>query len=140
MSPTVAAGPAADAMVRAPKVHGPSLTVGELRAAFADDHVHMLLLVDAGRLLGTAVRGDVPADASGSEPALAFARTAGRTVAPDEPVAGVREAMLADGARRMAVVDDTGTLLGLLCLKRHLGGFCSDSDVAARVADRNGCP
>jgi hypothetical protein len=42
-----------------PKVHGPALTVGEVRIALADDHVHMLLLVEEGRLLGTVVRGDV---------------------------------------------------------------------------------
>ena len=36
------------------------------------------------------------------------------------------------GQRRRAVVDDSGRLLGLLCLKQRLTGFCSDDDVAAR--------
>jgi hypothetical protein len=30
------------------------------------------------------------------------------------------------------VVDSDHRLLGLLCLKRHLGGFCSDDGVAER--------
>ncbi len=38
------------------------------------------------------------------------------------------------GLRRLAVVDDNGLLMGLLCLKRKLTGFCSDADVAARGA------
>jgi|GraSoiStandDraft_4_1057263.scaffolds.fasta_scaffold786611_2 CBS domain-containing protein len=139
-SAAAAAALAVDVMVRAPKVHAPSLTVAELRVALADDHVHMLLLVDEGRLVGTAERGDVPPDADGSEPVLPFARTPGRTVAPDAPVDDVRTAMLARGARRLAVVDGAGRLLGLLCLKRHLDGFCSDADVAARAADRHRCP
>jgi hypothetical protein len=41
--------------------------------------------------------------------------------------------MLATGARRLAVVGDSDVLLGLLCLKRHLGGFCSDTDVCRRM-------
>ncbi len=40
--------------------------------------------------------------------------------------------LLARGRRRLAVVDERGALLGLLCLKRRLTGFCSDADVAAR--------
>jgi CBS domain-containing protein len=137
---SAAAALAADVMVRAPRVHAPSLTVGELRAALADDHVHMLLLVDDGRLVGTAERGDVPPEADGSEPVLPFARTPGRTVQLDTPVDDVRTTMLARGTRRLAVVDDAGRLLGLLCLKRHLDGFCSDADVAARAADRAAAP
>jgi CBS domain-containing protein len=139
MSTTVAAAVAADAMVRTPKVHGPSLTVDEFHAAFADDHVHMVLLVEDGRLLGTLVRGDVPTQAAPSASALPYASSSGRTVGPYEPVDGVRTAMLSSGVRRLAVVDEHGSLLGLLCLKRHLGGFCSDADVAARAADRSGC-
>ena len=36
------------------------------------------------------------------------------------------------GARRLAVVDEHGDLLGLLCLKQRRAGFCSDDDVRAR--------
>jgi CBS domain-containing protein len=140
MNTTVATLVAADAMVHAPKVHGPALTIGEVRTAFADGHVHMLLLVDEGRLLGTVVRGDVPQDAVASGPVLPFASTIGRTVGPAAPVAEVQVAMLTDGVRRLAVVGEGDALLGLLCLKSSLVGFCSDADVAARVADRRGCP
>jgi CBS domain-containing protein len=139
MSATAATALATDVMVRAPKVYGPSLTIGELRAAFADDHVHMLLVVDGGRLMGTLVRGDAPESAASVEPALPFARLAGRTVEPTARADVLRTEMVATGVRRLAVVDGDGTLLGLLCLKRHLDGFCSDADVASRAADRLGC-
>jgi CBS domain-containing protein len=139
VSATAATALATDVMVCSPKVYGPSLTVGELRAAFADDHVHMLLVVDGSRLVGALVRGDAPESAASVEPALPFATLAGRTVDPTTRADVVRAEMVATGVRRLAVVDDDGTLLGLLCLKRHLDGFCSDADVASRAAGRLGC-
>lgn len=39
-------------------------------------------------------------------------------------------------SRRLAVIDDHGMLLGLLCLKRTGLGFCSDTDVQARADER----
>ena len=135
MSTTVAATLVADAMVRAPKVHGPGLTVAHCRAALADDHVHMLLLVEDGRLLGALVRDDVPLDAADDGPALPLATVEGRTVPPAARVDAVHASMLATGLRRLAVVDDAGVLLGLLCLKKNGEGFCSDGDVAARTAE-----
>jgi CBS domain-containing protein len=139
VSTTAATARAADVMVRAPKVHGPSLTAGELRRAFADDHVHMVLVVAEGRLLGTLVRGDVPESVAPAAPALDHAVLAGRTVGPGAAADELRAAMVAGGIRRLAVVDGQGRLHGLLCLKRHLEGFCSDADVASRAADRLGC-
>jgi len=44
--------------------------------------------------------------------------------------------MQAAGQRRAAVVDGDGLLLGLLCLKHHGGGFCTDAGVASRRAAR----
>ena len=34
--------------------------------------------------------------------------------------------------RRVAVVDDRGLLVGLVCLKRHGNGFCSIEDIERR--------
>lgn len=125
-------------MVHVPKIHGPALTVGECREAFSDDHVHMLLLVEDRRLVGTVVREDLPAHARALALVLPYATSAGRTVLPDASVDTARDAMLANGVRRLAVVDSAGELLGLLCLKRHLGGFCGDGDISARAAGRHG--
>ncbi len=76
--------------------------------------------------------------AAEGDAAAGLAPLAGRTVGPAEDLERVRLRMVAQGIRRLAVVDDGGALLGLLCLKRSGSGFCSDDDVAARAAERRG--
>lgn len=125
----------AEVVVRLPKTLGPTATVEQARSAFEHDHVHMLLLTDDGRLLGTLVRADLPADAPGADPALPYAVLAGRTLAPAVGADEARRLLVSRDERRAAVVDADGRLVGLLCLKRRRTGFCSDADVAARAAD-----
>jgi len=138
-SPTVepTGGSVVDLVVRLPKTLGPDASVAEVRAALTDDHVHMVLLTEDGRLVGTLVRDDLPDRGSVAEDsaALPHAELEGRTVSP-RVSAGEAMALLAGGGRRLAVVDDAGRLLGLLCLKRRRTGFCSDEDVAARARER----
>ncbi|WP_037314342.1 CBS domain-containing protein [Amycolatopsis orientalis] len=123
-----------DVVVRLPKTLPVDSSVEQARDCFADDHVHMLLLTESGHLMGTLVRGDLGADAVGL--ALTYSRMAGRTIPADLPAEDARLLLLARGQRRLAVVADDGTLVGLLCLKRRLTGFCSDADVAARAVER----
>lgn len=125
----------ADVALRLPKTLPPGTTVAEAREAFADDHVHMLLLTAGGRLLGTLVRADLDRADDGADLALAYAVLAGRTLAPTYDAEDARRLLVARGERRRAVVDADGRLLGLLCLKSRLTGYCSDADVAARHAD-----
>ena len=124
------------AALRIPKTHPLTTTVGEARAAFEDAHVHMLLLTANGFLLGTLVRGDLPATAGDGELALVYAVTAGRTVAPSVNAEVMRRVLVARGDRRRAVVSRDGRLLGLLCLKGSATGFCTDADVAERAIER----
>lgn len=135
---------AGDAMVRTPLVRDRSTTVGQARAFFDSDHVHMLLLTDSGRvgepLLGTIVRDDLRTAHGATAAALDHAPLAGRTVREDATLEEVREALRSLGGRRLAVVDHSGRLSGLLCLKRDGTGFCSDDDVASRRADRGDPP
>ena len=126
----------AEALVRDPWTLPAEATVGVARVAFADDHVHMLLLTRGPSLLGTLVPDDVHADVADDAPALPLATLTNRTVAPDVPLEDARRWLVARGERRLAVVDEDRTLLGLLCLKRRQTGFCSDGDVAARAAER----
>jgi CBS-domain-containing membrane protein len=104
-----------DVVVRLPKTMGPRATVAEARAAFADDHVHMLLLTDKGRLLGTLVPSDLPASGAFDAPASGYATLDGRTVPPYLPAEDARQLLLSTGQRRRAVVDPSGRLLGILC-------------------------
>lgn len=128
--PTVSA-----AMVTLPKTHGADTTVAEAVALFDNPHVHMLLVTDGHRLLGTVVRDDLTGPLQPAAPVLSLASTAGRTVSPQEPTGPVLAQMRATGVRRLAVVVED-RLLGLLCAKRDHSGFCSDEGVAARAAER----
>lgn len=129
---------AADAMVSGPAVHGPETTVGELRAYFRDEHVHMALLADRGRLVGAVERDDLVRQLADDEPASAIACLDGRTVRPDASLPEALKAMERTGRRRLAVTADDGTLVGLLCLKASGDGFCSDADVGERRAENGG--
>ena len=129
-----------DVMVTAPATMRPTATVADARAFFEDDHVHMALITTGGRLLGTLVRADLDDRDDDTAPALSRSRLHGRSVALDEPAEDVRVRLIALGLRRLAVVDDTGALTGLLCLKRKLTGFCTDADVTARAAERAAAP
>lgn len=119
-------------LVSDPKTLSPDASVGEARADFRSTHVHMVLLVEDDRLVGTLVREDL-LDAADDEPALPLAVLEGRTIdasaSPGEAMTRLRE----QGARRMAAVDHRGRLVGLLCLKRRGTGFCTDIDVRQRA-------
>ncbi len=123
-----------EVMVTDPKTMACDVAVGDVRAVFRNDHVHLVLLTGAGVLLGTLVRDDVR-DAPDEAPALPLAVLAGRTIQPTAPADEAGQLLVAADARRLAVVDDDGVLLGLLCLKRRRTGFCSDRDVRARAAE-----
>lgn len=120
-----------DAMLRHPTIHPPDITVGDAVAAFeSSPKIHLLLLVHAGRLVGTLTRADIAAAAL-REDASPLARSSlrARTTSPGSELEPLREAMVANGTRRLAVVDDDLRLLGLLCLKASGTGFCTDDGV-----------
>lgn len=124
-------------MLTATKTHPRTITVEQARAAFGDDHVHALLIVDhCQRLHSVITRKDL--DHNSIEHALAerFGRLEGRLVAADDDAEQTRLMMMRSGVRRLAVTSSEGFLVGLLCLKRTGLGFCSDTDVAARAAER----
>jgi hypothetical protein len=128
----LAASRVADVAVRRPDLHGCDTTVGELRALFLDDHMHMALLVDGRRLVATVERRDLRPELPDDLPAHAVGALRGRTVAHDASAAALLRFMQRTNRRRLAVIDRDGALLGLLCLKSSGGGFCSDEDVLNR--------
>jgi len=130
-----------DAMLLHPTVHPADLTVTEARSAFArSPRTHLLLLVAVGRLISTVSRGDLEIDADLSAPAAQFGALLNRTVDPDAPLAATHDGMVCQGQRRLAVVDSSMRLLGLLCLNRNLAGFCTDEAVAAMRRARQRSP
>jgi CBS domain-containing protein len=128
----------ADAMIRFPKVCGLQTTTAQVREQFRDDHVHAVLVVDNGRLVAVVERPDI-GTAPPELPAHLLGRLPGRVTTPDADLDATRHAMTAR-RRRLAVIDDRGILLGLLCLKRTGLGFCSDADVQARADERRRTP
>lgn len=124
-----------DVVVRLPKTLSPGASVDQARAAFNDDHVHMLLITnDQGLLLGTLVRDDLAELRHGNAPALEHAVLEDRTIAPETSAIDALGLMQTRAERRRAVVDPDGHLLGLLCLKRRRDGFCSDANVLSRTS------
>lgn len=121
-----------DVMLLCPKTLPANVSVEQARAALDNDHVHMVLLTRGARLVGTLLRTDLPPQGTVG-PAVLWSTLVERTVDPEECSASVRLKLVDRGLRRAAVVDADGTLLGLMCLKRHHRGFCSDADVASRA-------
>ncbi|GAA1871489.1 hypothetical protein GCM10009836_60400 [Pseudonocardia ailaonensis] len=117
-----------DAMVRFPKLCGPDTTVADAHGFFADDHVHALLVVEAGRLLAVVERADLPGLAG---PARDWGGLT-RAVDPGADLEETRRWMTERGRRRLAVIGPDHELLGLLCLKRTGAGFCSDDGIRSR--------
>jgi len=127
--------PVSEAALSAPRTSPPDTTVGQARALFDDDHLHALLVVDGGRLLAVVEREDL-VGAAADTPVGGLGRLRGRTVGPAADLGRTHAHLLAQGRRRLAVVDAEGRLVGLLCLKRSGLGFCSDADVRARAEER----
>ena len=125
-----------DVMLHNPRTLAADASISQARAALDNDHVHMVLLTKGRALLGTLVSTDLPAAAT-QGPALPWSTLVGRTVSPDASTPSVHDQLMHRGMRRVAVVDDDGTLLGLMCLKSRLTGFCSDADVGSRSRIRD---
>jgi hypothetical protein len=96
-----------------------------------------LIVAADGRLVTTIERPDLAAAPSRSRQAGELGTLAGRTVGPSDDLDAATAVLLRDGRRRLAVVDHSGRLLGLWCLKRDRTGFCSDESIRQRAAARN---
>lgn len=116
------------------KVLPADATPADVERFFASDHVHLAVVVDDRRRVVSAITRD---ELRPTGRAAELGTLDGRCVPPDAPLEAVHSQMLANGLRRLVVVDDAGRLVGLLCLKRHRRGFCSDDDVRCREADRD---
>lgn len=134
-----------EVMLRHPKTLPADASIADAAASLNNDHVHLVLLTQDAQLIGTLTRADLPVDTPDSSlaretagSALPWAVLKGRTVPPSATVSAVQGLMLARGVRRLAVVADDKTLLGLVCLKRRSTGFCSDAGVEARANSRGG--
>lgn len=98
-------------------------TVADLRAWFALSASRRLAVITAdGRYAGALTPADVGGEAPRDRPALELAPDR-PTVAPQAPAAAGRDLALEADARRVPVVDDGGTFLGVLALTTDLQYF-----------------
>jgi CBS-domain-containing membrane protein len=132
---------AADAMLSCPKTHDLDTAVQEIRAFFEDEHVHMALIVATDRRLVTTIeRPDLFGTSPALSPAAELGTLAGRTARPAQPLDVIASELVRDRRRRLAVVDECGRLVGLLCLKQDGSGYCSDDNVRERQSTRYSRP
>jgi CBS-domain-containing membrane protein len=120
-------------MITRPKTHSPECGLAAIRAFFTDDHLHMALVVAAdGRLVTTIERPDL-AVTSWPVRVAELGTLTGRTAGPTDVLGAATAMLLRERRRRLAVIDDDGRLLGLLCLKKDGTGYCSDASIRERA-------
>ena len=113
---------AADLMLRNPKTLTAEASVAEVRELLANPKVQMVLLAD-----GSAFRGAVttiPAEASPRDRAVYHIDKDAETISPLASDDEAFERAAASPNRRVIVLDEDGSLLGLLCLNQSRTGFC----------------
>jgi len=94
----------------------PGATVGSVRAWFQGSASRRLALIaDAGRYVGSLTRAEVEDDSTPMRTVDEIARI-GSTVSPEAAAAFGRDIVLQTEARRVAVVDLDGRLVGVLAL------------------------
>lgn len=111
-----------DVMLHDPKTVAWDATVEQVRGLLAKPSVELLLFTE-----GTSFRGAIaaiPDDAAPQSPARDFADLTPETISPTESAAVAFEVTARNPHRRVVVVGDDGTLLGLVCLDRTLTRFC----------------
>jgi len=98
-------------------------TVGDVREWFAASASRrQAFIADGERYAGSLTRADLEG-ADASRPAAEVAQD-GPTVSPEAPATTGRDLALQTDARRVPVVDDAGTLLGVVAVTGDLQSFC----------------
>jgi hypothetical protein len=122
MSDVPASARVTDVMLREPKSVPWDATVDEVRGILANPSVELLLIAE-----GTMFRGaiaSIPEDAAPTALARDFADLAPETISATESAAVAFEVTARHPQRRVVVVDEDGTLLGLVCVDRARTRFC----------------
>jgi CBS domain-containing protein len=116
----------ADVMLRNPKTLPGDATVEDVQAVFTEHpSVQLVLLAD-----GQAFRGAIaslPDDAPPLAPALGFADPHPESISATETAAAAFERSARHPHRRLVVLDDDNTLVGLVCLDKTRTRFCGTS-------------
>jgi CBS domain-containing protein len=126
--PLADAGPRVeDVMLRGPRTYAPDTTVAEARVEFENPKVRLLLVARDDTYLGAVTRETLGDELGGDVPLEALAAGERMQIDPDDPVERAVELLDARQTDRLPVVEDDGTLVGLVCFNRRQGHFCVDA-------------
>lgn len=95
--------------------------------------VQMVLLTDGQRFAGSI--SELPEDADPDAPAVGYADTDPQTISPDADADTAFARTAAAPSRRLVVLDQDRTLVGLLCLNQAHTGFCGAGKAATTADD-----
>jgi CBS domain-containing protein len=112
----------ADVMLPHPKTLPSAASVGDVRALLQRPSVQMVLLADNGTFLGAIT--ELPDNAVHDEPALPFADASPTSLRPEDDATTAFTVTEAHPHRRVVVLDDGNTLVGLVCLDETRTRFC----------------
>ncbi len=111
-----------DVMLRSPKTLPLDATVEQVRELLRKASVQMVLLAD-GDSFGGAIT-EIPDDAAADAAAIAFADRDPESIAPSASAETAFELTARNPHRRVVVLDERGTLIGLVCLNEARTRFC----------------
>jgi CBS domain-containing protein len=123
----------ADLMLRNPKTLGLDTRVEDVRRMLENPSVQMVLLTDGQRFAGSI--SELPEDADPDAPAVGYADTDPQTISPDADADTAFARTAAAPSRRLVVLDQDRTLVGLLCLNQAHTGFCGAGKAATTADD-----
>ena len=99
-------------------------TVADVRAYFsASASRRQAFVVDDGRYVGSLTLADVEGEQDPERLAAELAEP-GTTIGPDAPATVGRDLALRTDARRVPVIDEHGTLIGVVAVTGDLTSFC----------------
>ena len=111
-----------DVMLSKPKTLPTDATVRQVRALLGNTSVQMVLLADGGIFQGAIT--DIPSDAPDDADAIAFADPHPDSIAPSASADAAFEITAGNPHRRVVVLDERRTLIGLVCLNETRTRFC----------------
>ena len=115
---------AGDVMHRQISTLPSSATVGDVRGYFAASASHRLaLLAEGDRYVCSIPAMDLAAEIDATDPAVVHA-VPGPTIRPQASAVEARELALSHPTRRVPVVDENGTLVGIVAVNHQRSGFC----------------
>jgi hypothetical protein len=120
----------ADVMLRSPKTLPGSATVAEVRTLLLNPSVQIVLLADGDVFRGALT--EIPDTAPDADQAIVYADWSPQSLGAAESASTAFEVAAQHPSRRVVVLDEENTLLGLVCLDESRTRFCGGVRIPQR--------